>query len=48
MGEDARVAVRSVRREAIEKLKDREKKKESPRTSSSAGRSGSRRRRTPT
>jgi ribosome recycling factor len=28
MGEDARVAVRSVRREAIEKLKDREKKKE--------------------
>jgi ribosome recycling factor len=28
MGEDARVAVRNVRREAIEKLKDREKKKE--------------------
>ena len=28
MGEDARVAIRSVRREAIEKLKDREKKKE--------------------
>jgi|GEM_PF-4598163 len=28
MGEDARVAVRSVRREAIEKLKDREKKRE--------------------
>ncbi len=28
MAEDARVAVRSVRREAIEKLKDREKKKE--------------------
>lgn len=28
MAEDARVAVRNVRREAIEKLKDREKKKE--------------------
>jgi ribosome recycling factor len=28
MGEDARVAVRNIRREAIEKLKDREKKKE--------------------
>ena len=28
MGEDARVAVRNVRREAIEKLKDRERKKE--------------------
>jgi len=28
MGEDARVAVRNVRREAIEKLKDREKRKE--------------------
>jgi len=28
MSEDARVAVRNVRREAIEKLKDREKKKE--------------------
>jgi ribosome recycling factor len=28
MGEDARVAVRNVRRESIEKLKDREKKKE--------------------
>ena len=28
MGEDARVAVRNVRREAIEKLKEREKKKE--------------------
>ena len=28
MGEDARVAVRNVRREAIEKLKDQEKKKE--------------------
>ena len=28
MGEDARVSVRNVRREAIEKLKDREKKKE--------------------
>ena len=28
MGEDARVAVRNVRREAIEKMKDREKKKE--------------------
>jgi len=28
MAEDARVGVRSVRREAIEKLKDREKKKE--------------------
>jgi ribosome recycling factor len=28
MGEDARVAVRGVRRDAIEKLKDREKKKE--------------------
>ena len=28
MGEEARVAVRNVRREAIEKLKDREKKKE--------------------
>ena len=28
MGEDARVAVRNVRREAIEKLQDREKKKE--------------------
>jgi len=28
MGEDARVGVRNVRREAIEKLKDREKKKE--------------------
>jgi ribosome recycling factor len=30
MSEDARVAVRNVRREAIEKLKDREKKKEIP------------------
>ena len=28
MAEDARVAIRNVRREAIEKLKDREKKKE--------------------
>ena len=28
MAEDARIAVRNVRREAIEKLKDREKKKE--------------------
>ncbi|MFA5807216.1 MAG: ribosome recycling factor [bacterium] len=28
MGEDARVAVRNVRREAIEKMKEREKKKE--------------------
>ena len=28
MAEDARVAVRNIRREAIEKLKDREKKKE--------------------
>jgi ribosome recycling factor len=28
MGEDARVAVRNVRREAIERLKEREKKKE--------------------
>lgn len=28
MGEEARVAVRNIRREAIEKLKDREKKKE--------------------
>jgi ribosome recycling factor len=28
MGEDARVAVRNIRREAIEKLKEREKKKE--------------------
>ena len=28
MGEDARVALRNVRREAIEKLKEREKKKE--------------------
>ena len=28
MGEDARVSVRNVRREAIEKLKEREKKKE--------------------
>ena len=30
MAEDARVAVRNVRREAIEKLKEREKKKEIP------------------
>ena len=30
MAEDARVAVRNVRREAIEKLKDREKNKEVP------------------
>ena len=30
MAEDARVAVRNVRRESIEKLKDREKKKEIP------------------
>jgi len=48
MGEDARVAVRNIRREAIEKLKDREKKKEISEDVVKRGQERVQKRRTPT